>query len=356
MQRVTGSRMVSRGRTPSQLPTIVRQMRAIFALLALFTAIGAVGFRITEGWDWLQCVYEAVIIMTTVGLSATSQQQLHNATKMFIIAYLMVGVGIFTFSVSQLGQIVVSLQLHGLMERRRMDQAIDRLNDHYIVCGLGRMGLEICRYLQSRGKTFVVVDSNAERLASICRDTGWLYLVGDVTQDEVLLAAGIMRAKSLCTALPTDADNVYVCLTARLLNDRLQIIARASEETAIDKMQRAGASRVVSPFTSGAVKMARFMLNPSIEDFLEVTDDQGSQLELADIQVSAQSPYVGRRLMDTDLREKGVMIIGIRRANGERMMPPPGTAVIEAGDSMFAFGSTQAVNEMINLSTNESAS
>jgi voltage-gated potassium channel len=185
----------------------------------------------------------------------------------------------------------------------------------------------------------------------MCRDLGWLYLIGDATDDGILIRAGIRRAKSLATVLPTDADNVYVVLTSRLLNDKLQIIARAGDEKAVDKLQRAGATRVVSPFTSGAVKIARFMLNPSIEDFLEVTDDRGSQLELADIMISAQSPYVGKKLMETDLRERGIMVIGIRRANGERLMPPPGSAVIEAGDSLFAFGSSQAVNEMINVSS-----
>jgi voltage-gated potassium channel len=325
----------------------MRRLYFVLALLLSFTLVGMVGFRITEGWDWLQCLYEAVIIMTTVGLAATSKADLQNVTKMFIIVYLMVGVGIFTYSVSQLGQYLVNLQLRGLLERRQMDRTIERLNGHYVVCGFGRMGREICRYLESRDKPFVVIDSNPLQVEPACRDLGWLYLIGDATDDALLIKAGIRRARSLATVLPTDADNVYVVLTARLLNDRLQIIARASDEKAVDKLQRAGASRVVSPFTSGAVKIARFMLNPSIEDFLEVTDEQGSQLELADILIPPQCPYVGKKLMETDLRDRGIMVIGIRRANGERLMPPPGTAVIEAGDSLFAFGSTQAVNEMI---------
>lgn len=329
----------------------MRQVWFVIGLLLSFTLVGMVGFRLCEGWDWLQCLYEAVIIMTTVGLSATSKGDLRDATKAFIIVYLMFGVGIFTYSASQLGQYLVNLQLRGLLERRKMDRAIERLSGHYVICGFGRMGREICRYLQSRGKPFVVIDTDLAQLEPMCRDLGWLYLIGDATDDGILIRAGIRRAKSLATVLPTDADNVYVVLTSRLLNDKLQIIARAGDEKAVDKLQRAGATRVVSPFTSGAVKIARFMLNPSIEDFLEVTDDRGSQLELADIMISAQSPYVGKKLMETDLRERGIMVIGIRRANGERLMPPPGSAVIEAGDSLFAFGSSQAVNEMINVSS-----
>ncbi len=325
----------------------MRQLLLIVGLLFGFMLLGAVAFRITEGWDWLQCCYMAVIIMTTVGLSATAEQELQPATKLFIIVYLIFGIGIFTYCVSQLGQHLVNLQLRGYWERRTMDRAIRQLRGHFIVCGFGRMGNTICRYLHSRHKPFVVIDTNGEQLAAGCREHGWHYLAGDATNDEVLLTAGIMEAKALTTVLPTDADNVYVVLSARLLNDKLQIVARASDEKAVDKLERAGATRVVSPFSSGAVKIARFMLNPSVEDFFEINDDHGSQLELADVQISAGSPYVGKRLMDTDLREKGVMVVGIRRASGERLMPPSGTAVIAAGDCLFAFGSSQAVGEMI---------
>lgn len=325
----------------------MRKLLSIVALLLGFLILGAVCFRLTEGWDWLQCFYEAVIIMTTVGLSATSQADLNPSTKLFIICYLMVGVGIFTYCVSQLGQSLVNLQLRGYWERRAMDHSIRKLKDHFVICGFGRMGSTICRYLHSRHKPFVVIDSD-ERIAATCREHGWLYLIGDATDDETLLMAGIMEARALTTVLSTDADNVYVVLSARLLNDKMQIVARASDEKAVDKLERAGATRVVSPFSSGAMKIARFMLNPSVEDFFEVTDDHGSQLELADVLISASSPCVGKRLMDTDLRERGVMVVGIRRVNGERLMPPPGTAIIEAGDCLFAFGSSQAVNEMIN--------
>lgn len=228
-----------------------------------------------------------------------------------------------------------------------MNKEIGKLKGHHIVCGLGRMGSSICEYLHERKRPFVVIDLDAERLVHTCEGHGWLYLVGDATDDDVLLSAQIQTAQSLATVLATDADNLYVVLSARMLNADLQIIARASDENAVVKLQRAGATRIVSPFATGAVKMARFMLNPSVEDFLEIADSHGKELQLADIQIAPDSPYVGRSLMQTDFSQKGVMVIGIRRANGDRLMPPPGTAVIEAGDSLFAFGSAEAVSEMI---------
>jgi voltage-gated potassium channel len=324
-----------------------RQVYVLLSVLVGFTSFGALGFRLTEGWNWLQCVYEAVIIMTTVGLSATRDSELQPATKVFIITYLMLGIGLFSYTFTLIGQRLLGLQLHGLWEKRRMQQQLDRVRDHFIICGYGRMGQAIGDYLHARQRRFVVIDTDEERIQKVRELPGALFITGDATDDELLRRAGIDRARALATVLPTDADNVYVVLSARLLNEKLQIIARAGDEKAVDKMQRAGATRVVSPFSSGAVKMARFMLNPSIEDFLEVTDHQGSQLELADVLIGPDSPFVGRRLMDTDLRAQGVMIIGIRRQSGERLMPPPGTAVIEAGDSLFVFGAIAAVNSMV---------
>ncbi len=329
----------------------MNRILAVVSVLVLFPVIGTIGFRLCQGWPWIDCAYYSVVIMTTVGLSSSPDFVLGPTTKLFVIFYLMAGIGIFSYCVSVLGQSILSLQLRGLMERRRMDREIDRLRDHYIVCGYGRMGQTIAQHLHSRRRPFVIIDNDAARLQSVSRERGWLHIVGDATDDEVLCRAGIVYAKSLASVLPTDADNVYVVLSARLLNERLQIIARASDEKAIEKMQRAGATRVVSPFSSGATKMARFMLNPSVEDFLEVTDEHGSQLELADIQVSEKSPLAGKRLMETALGERGVMIIGIRRENGERLMPPPSSAIIQPGDSLFAFGSSEAVNAMIAEST-----
>jgi voltage-gated potassium channel len=263
------------------------------------------------------------------------------------------GLSVFSYSAFQIGSVVVNAELRGIFERRKMQQQIDQLRDHYIVAGLGRMGDTICEYLQQRGKPFVIIDINEERLQEVCKEAGWSYIHGDATDDNVLKAAGIDRARSLASVLPTDADNVYVILSARMLNSKLQIVARASTEKAVEKMERAGASRVISPFSTGAVKIARFMINPSIEDFLEVADHRGADWELADVQIGESSSLVGKQLMETDLRDRGVMVIGIRRASGERLMPPPGTAVIHAGDSLFAFGSTSAVNAMIGESTGE---
>ncbi len=326
----------------------MRQILTIVACLLSLTIVGAVGFRLLTTYDWVDCFYLAVVTLTTVG--SAQPDPLTDGVKIFIIGYLISGLGLFTYSGFSLGQAIISAQIQSAIERRRImrEKAVESLRDHFIVCGQGRMGTTICEYLDQRGQEFVVIDVNEEQLAATCEQKKWMHVVGDATDDAVLLKAGIERARSLASVLPTDADNVYVVLSARMLASDMQIIARASDEKAVDKMQRAGATRIVSPFSSGAVKMARFMLTPSIEDFLEVADMQGNDLEVADVIISEDSPYVGKQLKETDLRDKGIMVIGIRRANGERLMPPPSTAVIQIGDALFAFGSADSVNEMID--------
>ena len=318
----------------------------VAALLFLLTLAGTVGLKtVVSDATWFDCFYMAIITLTTVGFAETVE--LGQAGRLFIVGYLIVGLGVFTYCASQIGSWIVNVQMGRLLERRRMERELANLRDHYIICGLGRMGEIIAWKLDQRGLPFVVVDINEEVLDSTCTENGWLFVLGDATDDEVLQKAGIEYAAALTTVLPTDADNVYVTLSARMNSAKLQIIARSSTEKAVQKLERAGANRVVSPFTTGAMKMARFMLNPAIEDFLEVADHHGNELELADVQIDETSPYVGQRLMETDLRERGVMIVGIRRANGERLMPPPGTAAIQAGDSLFAFGSNQAISRLV---------
>lgn len=323
----------------------MRRFGLIIALLLTLVAVGTCGIHYLTDRPWLQSAYLAVITLTTVGSEDVPRED--PKAMLFIMAYLVGGISIFTYSAFQIGGIVVNAEFRSMLEKRRMEQQIQALAGHYVVCGMGRMGVAICEHLHTRKRKFVVIDSNADRLNDVAKPRGWLHIHGDATDDNVLIAARLAHAAALATVLPTDADNVYVVLSARMQSAKLQIIARASSDEAMKKLQRAGASRVVSPFSTGAVKMARFMLNPGVEDFLEITDRHGSPLELADVQVNAGNPLVGKSLDKTNLRQQGVIVIGIRRQSGERLLPPPPSAVIQTGDSLFVFGSSSAVNSMI---------
>ena len=301
------------------------------------------GFRVTESYSWLEALWLAVITLTTVG---AYDDPLSPAGKLFAVGYLFCGLGVASYSLFALGQTVVSAEFRRMWEKRRMNKRIAGLSDHNVVCGLGRMGRGVCEYLARRDRPFVVIDRNEELLEEVCTECGWAWVAGDAADDAVLKEAGVDRAASLTTALPTDAENLYVVLSARLLSDSLQIVARATEERAIGKLERAGADRVVSPLASGAVKMARFMLNPHVEDFLAIADDRESDLELADVQIVDGSDLCGKSLKESGLSEQGLMIIGIRRGDGERLMPPPPDAVIRAGDCLFTFGKSDAINAL----------
>lgn len=321
----------------------------ILIILASLVVTGAMGFRLLESEKpeatWINCFYMSVTTLTTVGYGEVIP--LSEGGRLFVMGYLLVGFSTFTYSAFTLGQMVVSNELRGLLEKRRMDHSIRGLRDHFLICGLGRMGSKICLQLHERGRPFVVIDRDENRLVGLAKPHGWSYIVGDATDDEILKRAGIHHAKSLAAVLPTDADNVYVVLSARLLKQDLQIIARASDEKASAKLLQAGANRVVSPFTTAATKMARFMLNPNIEDFLEIADHNGHELELADVQIGPTSTLIGKKLLETDLRDLGVMVVGIRRANGERLMPPSGNDTIQTGDCLFVFGSSDIVNKLV---------
>lgn len=250
--------------------------------------MGTVGLRLTTGANWFDCLYMSVITLTTVGYGEAVP--LGTAGRVFIMVYLALSIGVFTFSAFTLGSLLMSSQLHRFWRWRRTQVAIDSLSNHYIICGAGRMGVIIGEYLEQRRQPFVVIDHDERKVAQICEPRRWLSIVGDATDNQSLLAAGIQRAQSLAAVLARDPDNVYVVLSARMLSSGLQIIARAGDPRAVEKLQHAGATRVVSPFTSGAERMARFMLSPAVEDFLEIADKSGQGLELADLQILADSP------------------------------------------------------------------
>ena len=251
----------------------MRNLIQIPLLLFCVLLIGAVGLRLLTEQPLLICFYQAFILLTTVG--SQEPAPLTPSAMAFIVAYLSCGLGLFAYSAFQFGQTLVNADLRRILERRRMERRIGKLENHFIICCFGRMGRELCSYLHKRRQPFVIVDEDEELYTAEMRNDGWMFVTGDATQDEILQKAGVDKARALTTVLPTDADNLYVVLSARLLASDLQIVARASDDRAAQKMTQAGATRVINPLSSGATRMARFMLSPSIENFVEVAESEG---------------------------------------------------------------------------------
>ena len=318
----------------------------IILLLVGMTAVGTLGcYFIEDEYTVRDSLYMTVITLTTGGYHEV--HPLSTDGKIFVIIFLVAGLGAFLFSLATLGELIVSTELNRWLEKRKMDTALKSLQNHFIICGYGRMGQTVCAQLAAKDFPFVVIDQDEEILAD-CRERNWAWLKGDATDDDVLKQAGIAHARGLAAVLGTDADNLVAIFSARLVRKDLQILARASDKRQVVKLEKAGADRVVSPYNAGATKIAQLLVNPHVEDFIEIFAGKGSELDLAEIQVTEETEYAGRSLKDTQFTTRGIVIVAIRKANQELLIPPPISATIEPGDSLIACGKADAIQELLS--------
>jgi len=317
----------------------------ILALLLLLPLAATFAFMAVEGWGFFDSFYMAVITLSTVGYHEV--HPLGTGGRIVVIVYLLVGLGVFLAFVGYVGEMMLRVQLREVFGRRKMDTAIRALRDHVVVCGFGRMGRSLCQQLGKNRKKFVVIDRDAPSM-DLARSDGFLTVEGDATDDATLKAAGIEVASGLAVVLPSDADNLYVVLSAHIMNPRLQILARATHEKSAEKLERAGANHVVSLYETGAHKMAQLLTNANLEDFMQILTSQGNKLDLAEIAVSETAPYCGKPLKETGFRSRGILIVGHQKPGGEFVLPPESSAIIEAGDTLIAFGDASAITELIS--------
>jgi voltage-gated potassium channel len=315
----------------------------IVATLAALPIIGTIGFSQIEGWNLFDSLYMSMITLSTVGYGEI--HPLSDSGRWFVIFYLVMGLGVFAFSLAQFGELIVRTELRQLIGRRRMSKQVKSLNDHFIVCGIGRVGLSICQYLSDRGHAFIAVDRDPSAIQE-CQSRGWTYIDGDATDDRILNDAGITRAKGLAAVLSSDSDNVFVVLSARLLSKTIQIISRASSDKVENKLKLAGANRVVSLYATGAHRMAQFMTNSKLHEFVEIFNDKGNELDLAEIQVTENGIYAGKSLDQGEFSSQGIMIVALRRGAESLMIPPPQRDIIRPGDSLIAVGKADAIAVM----------
>ncbi|MGE5132098.1 MAG: potassium channel family protein [Gemmatimonadota bacterium] len=313
--------------------TVRRIWLALLALLAIVVA-GSVGYVIL-GFGWLDALYQTVTTITTVGFREV--RPLHTAGIVFTIILIVAGVGtaLYTFGVVLEGLVEGHLRLY--LERRRMDREIGRMSGHAIVCGWGRVGRSVGTYFAAMGTQVVVVDKNRDRLATVPPTMRWL--AGDVTNDEILRAAGIMRARALIAAIDTDADNVFVTLSARALRPGLVIVARARNESSESKLLRAGATRVVNPQRIGGQRMGAAALQPNVVEFLEVVmHDVDLEFRLEEVQVAEGSRLTGRALRETGQGDGGALVLALRHPGRPFQTNPPPDTAVEAGAVLIAIG------------------
>ena len=307
------------------------------AALAALIALGTLGFMLIDQMSPLESLYLTVMTVTTVGYG-----DVHPKTALgqsFAIGFMLISVGTVGFLLSTAIQTLVQSEIVAAYGQRRRSREISKLRNHFIICGAGRVGARIISELQRRQEPFIVIERDEREVAGLIEEDV-LVLVRDATLEETLRDAGVEHARALAACLPDDADNVYVVLTARGLNDHLHIVARAVEAQAEPKLIRAGANRVIAPIIIGGQRMVQALTKPAVSDFIDSIAAEDLDLDFEEVVVSPESAYVGHKLKFTNIRsELDVVIVAVRRQqSGEMIFNPSGDAYIEANDLLIAIG------------------
>jgi voltage-gated potassium channel len=322
----------------------LRNLRTIGALLLLVMAIGTAGYHYIEGWPWFDGFYMVVTTLTTIGYQEV--HPLSHEGRVFNVFVILAGVSLLLLGVGALSQALLEFELQSFFGRRRMEREIGRLNGHFIICGMGRVGRSVARELARKPVPFVIID-NAEAKRQRFSTESWLVLAGDATQEQTLNDAQIERAAGLIAATTTDATNLYIILTARGLNPHLKIIARASEDGAEKHLLTAGADSVVSPYSFAGQRIAQSLLRPHVVSFLDTaTTHLGMDLEIGEIHIKSSSTFAGKTLESSRIRqERGVIVLAIKRREAMRFNPPPDER-IEPDDCLIAMGEPSQLRQL----------
>lgn len=321
------------------------KFRTPLVLLLSILLVGTVGYKILYPIPVLDALYMTVITLSTVGFREVIP--LDGRGKIFTVFLILMGLGSITLAASSLFQFVIEGHLLGLVKRRKMERTLEHLTNHYIVCGFGRVGAQIARDFVKAHAPFVVIDSNPEALARL-EKCGYLFVAGNATSDEILRKAGIERAKGIVAASDSDPDNVLITLSARLLNPKIFIVSRASSEDVFDKLYKAGANRVVSPYLSTGKKMAAMILKPVVHDYLDtMAYSTDLEIRIGDMEVPAGSKIVGKTIQESAIRKKtGVTILAIKRPDGHILTNPPVSTALASGDHLILVGTADQIESL----------
>jgi voltage-gated potassium channel len=315
-------------------------------ILVLIITIGTLGYAIIEDWSFFDSLYMTIITIATVGYGEV--HRLTTAGRIFTIFLILGGMGGAFYALFGVAQFILEGQFGITLGRRRLKTKIANLKDHFILCGYGRVGEETAATFKEEGVPFVIVDGRPDCIARAER-SGYIYIQGDATKDEVLREAGIERARGLVAAIGSDAENTYVTLSARGLSPKLFITARASDSETESKLKRAGANRVVSPNTIGGQRLAMLALRPAVVDFLDIlTSPRWPEVEMANLAVDYESSLNGQTVKDVHKCSR-VNVIAIKKGNGQLLPNPPEDEKVVAGDSLIVMGSRNQLTSLENV-------
>jgi len=325
--------------------TKTRHLAISIALSLLILVTGTAGYMIIEDWRFLDALYMTIITISTVGFREVNQ--VGDIGRLFTIFLVFIGTGFTFYVMAAVVQFMVEGRVRIIMGRRRLDNKINRLKGHYIVCGYGRIGRVLCRNLQRTPYDLVVVEKNPD-LVRVMDEDGVLYVAGDAADESNLLKAGIERAKGMVAALATDTDNVFLVLSARQLAPEIYIVARASQEGAKNKLRAAGANSVESPYEMGAASMAQRIIRPTVTNFLDLAfAHTRKDIQMEEIPVSEKSALTNVPLKDSGIRQDyNLIIIAIKKPDGTMLFNPSFEAAFRPEDTVIAVGEEENLQKL----------
>lgn len=330
---------------------MVRRLVRSITAFALVIAGGAIGYYLLEranGWSFVDALYMSVITVSTVGLREV--HELDESGRVFTIVLIIFGVGTFTYTVTSIGNYLIAGEIRGFLDQRRMEKAVQQVSDHFIVCGYGRMGTQIASEFRRAGCQLVIIDRDPDAVDA-AREADFLVIQGDAGDDKTLNEAGIDRARGIVCSLEDDAMNLMITLSARALNEKLFIVARANVEHTESKLVTAGANRVLWPYGLSGRRMAQMALRPNVVEFLElVMHDEDLELWMEEFAVAFGSSLAGTAIGPARIREKtGATIVAIRQRTGKLHVGPAPSTVLNAGDIAIALGTRSQLNDLRKL-------
>lgn len=322
---------------------------SLFCLFGVLTA-GTVGYMIIEQWSFTESLYMTIITVSSVGFKEVRDLDLKG--EWFTITLILFGMGTIVYGITNLTAFVVEGDLRKILRKSRMEKNLDKLNNHFILCGLGRVGVNIANEILRMGYPLVAIDSEEKNLSEYESPSfSFFPLLGDATSEKILEKAGIFRAKGLISALPTDSENLFVVLTARQLNPNLRIIARVNEEENSEKIIRAGADKAVCPAHIGGLRMASELIRPTVVDFIDkMIREKDGKLRVEEALITTNSLILGKSLMEAQIPQKsGCVVVALRRADGKFEFNPRAEMVLNEGDTIIVIGEIEKIRELKKL-------
>ena len=324
---------------------LVRRFLLIAGLISITLLTGTVGFVLIEDYSWFEGFYLTLTTITTI--SSEGVRPLSHAGRVFNSFLIVFGVSAMFLSIGAMTQTIIELELQDRYGRRRTRRMIDQLQDHFIICGFGRVGRNASYEFQRTKASFLIIDRNEERIAKAA-SAGMLAIVADATRDDSLRQAGVLRAKGLIAALPSDAENLFIILSAKTLNPGLTVVTRVSEEEAGEKLRRAGADTVLTPYAMAGRQLADALLRPHIAEFLDFAGNGvGPKVTMEQISVAARAGAARKKLGEIpELQNSGVMVIALRKQSGGSIFHPPSESEISEGDVLIVMGERERMQEL----------